>query len=128
MPALKITVLAEVDGQPLTGFPYVRRVVADAIQSFAPYLKAGDSNTSTFTALPTSALPTMQGLLVHADQDMTVRLNGQSDAGVLVKAGGLLLAFDTTMTAGATTNATVNINLPGTTIAQIRGLGIGTTP
>jgi len=128
MPALKVTVLVEVDGQPVPGFPYVRRVVADEVQAFNPTTKVGDGNGTTFTALPTSAITTMQGLLVRADQDVTIRLDGQTDAGVLLKAGGLLLIIDSTINAGATTNATVNLNQAASVIASVRGLAIGSTP
>lgn len=128
MPALKVTVLVEVDGQPVPGFPYVRRVVADEVQTFGPYIKVGDANGTTFTALPTSAIVTMQGLVVRADQDVTIRLNGQATAGVLLKAGGLLLILDSTIDAGATTNATINLNQAASVLGQVRGLAIGSSP
>jgi hypothetical protein len=123
MPAIKVTVLIEKDGQPLQGYPYVRKVNTDELQVFDPYLKAIDPNNTTFTTLPLLA-PVVSALLVRADQVVTLRLNGQASAGVVLNPGGLLLILDGVLNAGAATNATINNFSPA--IANVRGFGAGT--
>ena len=54
----------------------------------------------------------------------SVRLDGQSDAGIVLSAGGLLLLLDITADASSTTNATLD-NSSGST-AVVTGLGAGT--
>ena len=49
-----------------------------------------------YETLPTTQIATLQALALVADQALTVRLDGQSDAGIVLSAGGLLLLLDIT--------------------------------
>ena len=121
MPTLELTVLLKLDGVEVSGFPLVHREAVDSVQPFE-YQKATGGG---YVALPTNQLATLHALVVRSlDQPVTVRLNGQSDAGVSLAAGGLLLVFDGTLNAGVATNATVQ-NASGST-TTVQGVGGGT--
>ena len=117
---LDVTVIIKRNGRDITGFPYQKRMMVDELQSFA-YEKATGGGHET---LPTTQIATLQALVVTADQALTLRLDGQSDAGIVLSAGGLLLILDATIDAGVSTNATLD-NSSGTT-AIVTGLGAGT--
>ena len=117
---LDVTVIIKRNGRDVTGFPYQKRMMVDELQSFA-YEKATGGGHET---LPTTQIATLQALVVTADQALTLRLDGQSDAGIVLSAGGLLLVLDATIDAGVSTNATLD-NSSGST-AVITGLGAGT--
>ena len=107
----------------MPGFPYVRRITADEFQTFDPYEKANDGNTTTFTTLPVSAVASiLQALILKADAQVTLRFNGQTDKGITLNAGGLLLLLDTAINSAVF--ASINNNSGG--IANVRGLGAGT--
>jgi hypothetical protein len=93
------------------------------IQPF-DYTKADNGDGTTFDALPMSQLDTIQVLSIRTDAVATVRLDGQSDAGIVLAAGGAIDLIDVTIDAGAgASNASANAN--GTT-PQLRGFGGGT--
>lgn len=120
MSTLRVTVQVDLDGVPVAGFPLVRRLELDESQGFVFEKATGGG----YTAVPTGELATVQALVLTSDQDVTIRLNGQSDAGVALVAGGVLAIVDATINAGATTNVTVT-NASGST-ANIRGVAAGT--
>lgn len=117
---LDVTVIIKRNGREVAGFPYQKRMVVDELQQFS-YEKATGGGYET---LPTTQISTLQALAIVADQALTIRLDGQSDAGIVLSAGGLLLALDITADASASTNATLD-NSSGST-AVITGLGAGT--
>ena len=117
---LDVTVIIKRNGRDVTGFPFQWRKVVDELQQFS-YEKATGGGYET---LPTTQISTLQALAIVADQALTIRLDGQSDAGIVLSAGGLLLALDITADASASTNATLD-NSSGST-AVITGLGAGT--
>jgi len=117
---LDVTVIIKRNGRDVTGFPYQKRMVVDELQQFS-YEKATGGGYET---LPTTQIATLQALALVADQALTVRLDGQSDAGIVLSAGGLLLLLDITADASSTTNATLD-NSSGST-AVVTGLGAGT--
>lgn len=124
MPILKLLVDLEVDGVPLAGFPIIRRLTVDEMHIF-DYEKVDDPNPTTFTTLPADQLAEIQALLVRSDKTVTVRLDGQTDAGIVINPGGLILLLDVDIDAGAgAPNAKIN-NDSGVT-AIIRGLAAGT--
>lgn len=122
MASLKVTVLVEQDGVPLD--PIVRRIEADELQGFS-YEKVGTSD-ATYSAVPTGELGTVQALVIDTDQTVTLRLNGQSSAGIVLNPGGLLVLVDATLNAGATTNVTVNNAAAPAVVALLKGLAGGT--
>ena len=122
MPSIKFTIQAEIDGVPLNGFPLVRRVSVAELQTFE-YEEANDGNTTTFSDIPVGQLDSIQALLVRPDQQVNVRIDGQTDAGIIINAGGILLIIDGTNDAGSN-RARVNNNSGNT--ANLRGFGAGT--
>jgi len=123
MPTLKATVNLELDGVAIAGFPVVKRLEMDESQQFR-YEKVDDTDGTTFIAVPTGEIASIQALIVQTDQQLTFRFDGQTDAGILLNAGGLILVMDATIDASATTNITVNNNVQPT--ANITGLAAGT--
>ena len=117
---LDVTVIIKRNGRDVTGFPYQKRTVVDELQQFS-YEKATGGGYET---LPTTQIAAVQALVLTADQSITLRLDGQSDAGIPLNAGGLLLVLDSNLDAGASTNATLD-NSSGST-AVVTGLGAGT--
>ena len=124
MPALRIVVTAELDGVPLKGFPWVRRLAVDEAQSFE-YEQTAHGDAITFTAVPADQLATIQALLLRPDKAVTLRLDGQTDAGIVINADGFVLLADVTIDAGAgASNAKLNNNSGAT--AVIQGTAVGT--
>ena len=123
MPTLKATVNLELNGVSLSGYPVVKRLELDESQEFR-YEKVDDTDGVTFIALPTSQIDSIQAIAIQADQQLTFRFDGQTDAGILLNAGGLILIIDATIDAAAATNATVNNNVQPT--ANITGIAAGT--
>ena len=124
MPKMKVTVTADIDGQVVAGTPYSKVVDIDESQSFS-YEEANDGDTSTFSAIPADQLATIKVLLVKPDQQVNIRLDGASDAGILLSAGGFLAIVDATIDAGAgSSNAKVHNNSGST--ARLKGAAGGT--
>lgn len=124
MAKMEIKVTAEVDGRPVPGTPYRRVVDVDESQVFS-YEEANDGDTTTYSVIPMAQLATIQCLLVKPDQAVTIRLDGQSDGGISLSAGGLLCIVDATIDAGAgSSNASINNNSGST--ARVNGGGGGT--
>ncbi len=123
MPTLKATINLELDGVSLSGYPLVRRLELDESQQFR-YEKVDDGDGTTFIAVPTAQIASIQALAIQSDQQVTVRFDGQTDAGILLNAGGFILVMDATIDASAATNATINNNLQPT--ANIQGIAAGT--
>lgn len=117
---IDITISIKRNGRELQNFPKQYRKLVDEVQEFS-YEKADGGG---YAAIPTTQLDEVQILAVTADQQITLRLDGQSDAGVLLNANGLLLIIDGDLDAGASTNATLD-NSSGST-AIITGFGAGT--
>src|SRR5262245_1735824 len=65
-----------------------------------------DKAVGGYTAAPTSLLDEVQLLCLLTTKALTLRLDGQSDAGVVVNANGLVLLVDVDIDAGSTTNVT----------------------
>ncbi len=124
MPVFKVSLTIERDGTVLQGYPKIRTLSVLENQDFS-YQKADDGEATTFTTLPITQLEELQFLLFEADQDLTLRLDGQTDAGIAIRAGGVLLLLDADIDAGASTNATVNNN--SSAVAQITGIAGGGT-
>ena len=117
---LDVVVSIKRNGRDVTGFPFQWRKVVDELQQFS-YEKATGGGYET---LPTTQIAAVQALVLTADQSITLRLDGQSDAGIPLNAGGLLLVLDSNLDASTSTNATLD-NSSGAT-AVVAGLGAGT--
>lgn len=124
MPVLRLTVTLEIDGTPFPGSPITRRLtLAEGVG--IDYLKSADNNTTTFTALPETTLPIVQALLLKTDASINLRFNGQTNGLVPLNPGGFLAIFDSTFSAGAATNITIN-NPSAAGLASVRGYAAGT--
>lgn len=121
--ALKVTVTVEKDGKPLDGFPVVRRYSADEVQGFE-YEEPNDGDAVTFSAIPTAQLATIKALVLRTDRQITLRVDGQTDAGLVLDADALLVVIGATIDAAAATNLMVNNNSGGT--AVLEGMAGGT--
>lgn len=120
---LEIALLIRRNGELLPGFPKIRRLTVDEIQSFV--YEQANQGAGVFAAVPLDQIATIQALLVIPTQQVTLRLDGQSDTGIVINANGLLLLLDATIDAGAgASNAQLN-NVSGS-VATIEGLGAGT--
>ena len=98
-----------------------RSLSVDEVQSFEHEKATGGG----YASLPIGELSSLQFLLLESvDRAITLRLNGQSDAGLNVNAGGFVLLVNAPATAGASTNATID-NSSGST-ANLRGIAGGT--
>lgn len=123
MPNVKVTVSVEIDGQPISGFPVVRRLEVSEVQAF-DYIQPNHGDDTTFSGVPADLLDTIRALVVRVDQDMTLRLNGQTDTGIALKSGGLIIVLDGELDAGAgSANASLNNNSGEQ--AVVRGLAGG---
>ncbi len=122
MPALEITVTAKLDGKPVDGFPITRRISLDELQGFE-YEEANDGDTTTFSDIPAGQLDTIQALLLRTDAQVNIRMDGATDAGLLLNAGGLVVIIDHTNDSGSN-RLRVNNNSGGT--AVLKGLVGGT--
>ena len=125
MPSIKVVVDVEVDGVKVQGFPLTRRISTDEIQHF-DYEEAADNDATTYSTLPTTQIASVQALVLRAlEQPITLRLDGQTDAGLVITEGGLIVIIGATIDASATTNATVN-NPDASALSRLKGFAAGT--
>jgi hypothetical protein len=97
VPVLRLHVDADVKNLIMSAIPYTRRVeFAEAIAF--DYTQA---TGAAFVTVPFAPITSIQALVLRADKDVTVRLNGQSDAGIPLKAGGILIVYDANNMTGA---------------------------
>lgn len=121
MPAnIEMTLTMKRDGKLIAGFPLYRRIQVDEAQAFV----TEQANGGGYVTLPITSIDTLQMLLLNPSRQVTVRLNGQAAQGLVINSGGILLFIDASVTAGASTNATVE-NVSGAT-AVLEGLAGGT--
>lgn len=118
MPTYELSITLRAGGAVVPGFPILRRVEVDEAQSAAVELASAGGST-TWTALPTLSLDTLNFLLVTTDRPITLRVNNTIDAPeravIPLNAGGMLVLIDTTIAAGAgAPNARAN-NVSGST-------------
>lgn len=121
MPVFELTLSLKQNGVEVFGTPIRRRLEVDESTGVVEYEKATGGG---YAALPTSIMDELNLLVVRTDKAVTLRLDGQSDAGLALQAGGLVIIVDADIDAGATTNVTVD-NSSGDT-ALIKVLAGGT--
>jgi len=126
MSSIRIALSVQVNGVEVEGLPVIRRIEVDEFQAFN-FEKAGDNDAVTFTALPADQLAEIQMLLLQSDKGVTLRLDGQTDAGIFINPGGLVFLLNVDIDAGAgAPNAKLNHNAAVGILAAIRGLAGGT--
>ncbi len=105
---VKIDLRIQVDGGLERRF--VRTVSVDELGApFAEIEKANDGGTYS-APNAVQDLDSISVLFLKTDQQVTARLDGQSDAGIVLNAGGFLLVCDGTIDASASTNLTSSNN------------------
>jgi hypothetical protein len=106
MPTFRVSVYVEVDDQPLTNFPIVRRITTTDSQPLRTTRAA-----EAFTPLPSGEMTTIAVAIVQANQAVQVAVNGVTTAPIQLNANGLLILVDTALTAVAVqTTATTQLN------------------
>lgn len=119
MPTIEVTVIVKVDGVDAPNTPITSRLAVAGDQGF------DSSHASTGAYAQVGSIADVGMVLLRTlDQVVTVRLDAQSDAGLVLNAGGFLLAFNCDIDAGATTNIKVNNNSGSAT--QLQGIIGGT--
>lgn len=119
---IDITVTVKRDGLDIPGYPVSRRVTVDEVQSFE-YEEANDGDTTTFSDIPVAQLTSIQALLLRTDQQVNIRMDGATDAGILLNAGGILVIIDHTNDSGSNR---LRVNNNSGSIAVLKGLAGGT--
>lgn len=125
MATLKVTISAKLDDADVPGFPATYTATVDESQLFN-YEEPADNNSTTFSVVPGEQIATLQHLLLKASAAATVRLDGQTDAGIQLGADGILVVLGATIDAGAgASNASVN-NPAASAAATLKGGTFGT--
>ena len=118
---LEVHVTAKLNGKVLPNFPYYRRIQVDEAQQFAVEQNTGGG----YVTLPITSLDTVQALVLSTNQQVTVRMNGQSTGGLILTNGGVLIFVDGSLgNASSSANVTID-NSSGTTVV-LEGLAGGT--
>jgi hypothetical protein len=93
--AFRLHVDADLVGLVTAAVPYGRRV--EFAQAFA--VDYDQASGVSFVAVPAStSLTTLAGVILRSNKTVTVRISGQSDQGITLNPGGILIVFDGTMT------------------------------
>lgn len=101
MSSVKVTVNIEVDGEPIRGFPIVRRFEPVDRDSFDATLNGGAGVYFNFPA--SGQIASIQALLFQAIGDQfDVRLNGTVNSQVRLNRGGFILVVDSSGFTGPT--------------------------
>lgn len=128
MPSISLSLTVELDGQPLSGFPIVRRSVVSRSIAFQ-VSQATAGNTTSFSQLPLTSLSTCTFFVLHVDQPVTVRMGDQADAAdrpvVPLTRGGLLLFLDGGITETGTNPGPIRVNNNSGQTVNLQGVGAG---
>jgi len=105
MPTLEATLLLKLDGVDVPNTPLVTRLTVNETETF----DVTRSSTGTYVAI--GGLPTIQVLLFRPlDEAVVLRLDGQTDAGIPLAAGGWVFVFNADIDAGVASNLKLNNN------------------
>src|ERR1043166_424563 len=118
MPVFEITLSIKRDNVEVFGAPLRRRLEVDEAIGPMEYEQAPGGG---YVVVPgPSALDEINGLIMRAvDYALTVRLDAQSDAGIVLNAGGVLVIFDADIDAGASLNVKVDNSSGSTASAKV---------
>lgn len=121
MPSLEVIVTASLDGHPLPGSPFTQILAVLSYQTIS--VKKSVDAEGVFTTIPTvdALTPLCLVLLTCPDAQLVYRVNGQTDSGITIPAGGLLLVSNSDIGSGATTNLEVSNSSSGA-VATIQGV------
>jgi hypothetical protein len=122
-PRVTVFVELEIDGVPVEGFPYVRRIDVDDWQAFA-YQLAG-AGAGVYRTLPITRLDAVQGLIVATSEEVCLRFNGQPDGEIVLGPGGVAVLWETLLNHSPITNAVALRPQDGPTTLLGIAAGIG---
>ena len=118
MPVIEVVVSIMQDGVEIFGHPIQRRVAVDeATGTFTTTMAA----SASYVALPPSVMAEVDMLVIQADKQVTVRLDAQTDKGIILQPEGLLLILDGYIVAGAGTNIKLFNNSVETNVRGVVG-------
>lgn len=128
MPYLTFTirVTSDVGGEPAVVFDHTHRVSLTEAQILAVQ-KAGGDGAGIYTTIPTvDKIPVINAIVIATDQAINLKMAsvGAADGIIALKAGGIFVAVDANIAAGASLNALIN-NV-GVNPANLSGLVGGT--
>lgn len=103
MPTLELTILAKSDGVDVPGFPWIYRTSVASLS-----IEDGHLGPSGVVFAPLGTAPIASVIALRTlNQPVTVRLNGQTDAGIPLNAGGFVVIVGAAIDAGVNLNLTV---------------------
>ena len=112
-----------VNGIPADGFPYSHRVEVENLENFTPCIQP---LTLDYVPLPILEIFDLQALVVTAQREICLRINGQQDGQITLHPGGVLVLFDVDVMDSPQTNATIyNKGDLGATLISGFGAGSG---
>ena len=113
---ISLSIRESVSGQEMFGAPLVAIVVVDEHTGVMRYERVTGGG---YAAVPPAVLDDVQLLVVRpTQQQMTFRLDGQSDAGIVVKTNGFLAIVNGNIDAAAATNVTGDNSSGSTTVLE----------
>lgn len=118
---LEVQVTAKLNGRLLPNFPQYRRVQVDEVQQFSVEQATGGG----YQTIQSTQVGTVQALLLNPSTIVTVRFNGQSDGGLVLNAGSLLLVLDALL-ANVSSSNNVTVDNSSGSLALLVGLVGGT--
>lgn len=121
MAILRLRVSAEMNDQFFPDLPVVLRREYDEVLAFE---FDQVSAAATYVDAPLDALGTIQALILQPDEDITVRLAGQTNGGMPVLKGGIFTLADTDLDNSG--GAAVKILNESGNVVTIRGVACGT--
>lgn len=106
------------DGRSLPGFPMARVLNVDAAHTFDV---VRNDEAPNFLSIPSSRVGLCRALVFRTDADVMVKLNGQSDGAIPLKAGGVIVGADLIFDGNAFVHATVQKNDPTNLVGLVAG-------
>lgn len=100
--------------------PYLRGLDVESYQRFDYFLDVG---VGLWVPLPIDRLELVKGLVLTTNQEIDVRLYGQTDGQINVEADGLLVLWDTNLR--TITQPTVEVQNAGQLPARLQGIAVG---
>lgn len=108
MASFEVVVSIKKDGAHILSSPITRRLELTEDESFN-HAKADDGGPTIFSAFTSDQLAEIRAMLFRGDGETTLRLNGQSDSGIVIQKDGFVLLFGVDIDAGAgAPNASAN--------------------
>ncbi len=113
MPELKVSILFELDGQPVANSPLVRRYnVSENVGPGMTLILAPDNDSVTYHPIVAATMPELQALFLTTDNPTNVKLNLNTP--IPLDAGGLILILGTSLVQG-TPSQNCELNNPAAT-------------